>query len=160
MSLINLIESIPNWQSQSPESIYETLAAKTILIEDHDLYTWAGVAVIAGDVGATALCDALVAGGKLWAVHQFGGRGLDLSMPEVQQQLLYLDSVGVPGMRALAEHVRHFVSSLEQAGIETTVAEVGLVQRKRILEDTAINRLQAYREALSSWDGTGEEPVL
>jgi len=160
MNLAPLIESVPDWQSKTPEQLLASLRDPSVLVEDHELYTWAGVAEIIGDVGASALCDALIAAGKLWAVHQFGGRGLDLANPEIQQQLYYLDSVGVPGMETLALHVRRQVSKLQQAGIETTVEEVGLVQRKRILEDAAINRLQAYREALSGWDGSGEEPVL
>ncbi|NBW19788.1 MAG: hypothetical protein EBR82_68625 [Caulobacteraceae bacterium] len=160
MNLAALVESVPDWQTKTPEQLLASLRDPSVLVEDHDLYTWAGVAAVIGDVGASALCDALIAAGKLWAVHQFGGRGLDLSNPEIQQQLYYLDSVGVPGMETLALHVRRQVSKLQQAGIETTVAEVGLVQRKRILEDAAINRLQAYREALSAWDGSGEEPVL
>ena len=160
MSLQSLIESVPDWQSKTPEQLFASLSDPSVLVEDHDLYTWAGVAEVIGDVGASALCDALIAGGKLWAVHQLGGRGLDLAREDIQQQLYYLDSLGVPGMETLALHVRRQVSKLQQAGIETTVAEVGLVQRKRILEDTAINRLQAYREALSAWDGVGEEPVL
>jgi hypothetical protein len=160
MNLVALIESVPDWQSKTPEQLLASLRDPSVLVEDHDLYTWAGVAGVIGDVGASALCDTLIAAGKLWAVHQFGGRGLDLANPEIQQQLYYLDSLGIPGMETLALHVRRQVSKLQQAGIDTTVEEVGLVQRKRILEDAAINRLQAYREALSAWDGSGEEPVL
>jgi hypothetical protein len=160
MTLQQLIESVPSWSTKTPEAIYDELNDASILLEDHELYTWAGVSEVIGDVGASALCDALIAGNKLWAVHQLGGRGLDLANPEIQQQLYYLDSMGVPGMATLALHVRRQVSKLQQAGIETTVAEVGLVQRKRILENDAINRLQAYREALSAWNGNGKEPVL
>ena len=124
MNLAALIESVPDWQSKTPEQLFASLSDPSVLVEDHDLYTWAGVAEVIGDVGASALCDALIAAGKLWAVHQFGGRGLDLANPEIQQQLYYLDSVGVPGMETLALHVRRQVSMLQQAGIETTVAEV------------------------------------
>jgi len=160
MNLMALIQSVPNWTTKTAAQIYAELSDATILIEDHDLYTWAGVAQIAGDAGASALCDKLIEFDKLWAVHQFGGRGLDLSLPEIQQQLYFLDALGVPGMAALAQHVRRFVSPLDQAGMSTNVDEIELVKRKTILEDAAIDRLQAYREALAGWDGSGEEPVL
>jgi hypothetical protein len=41
-----------------------------------------------------------------------------------------------------------------------TIAAAKLEITKQAMEDAAVNRLQAYREALSSWDGSGEEPVL
>lgn len=160
MSLIHLIESVPDWQNKTPEQIYATLSDASISVADHSLYTWAGVAVIAGDAGASALCSKLIEFGKLWAVHQLGGAGLDLANEEIQQQLYLLDSLGVPGMAALAQHVRRYVSPLQQAGIEATVDDVRIAQRKRVLENAAVDRLQAYREALSAWDGSGEEPVL
>ena len=160
MSFVNLIESVPDWQNKTPQQIYATLSDASILVEDHRFYTWAGVALVAGDAGASALCAKLIEFGKLWAVHQLGGAGLDLANEEIQQQLYLLDSLGVPGMAALAQHVRHYVSPLQQAGIEATLADVALAHRKRILENAAVDRLQAYREALSIWDGSGEEPVL
>ena len=160
MSLTNLIQSIPDWQNKTPQQLHAVLSDSSILVTDNRLYTWAGVALIAGDAGASAMCSRLIEFGKLWAVHQLGGAGLDLSNDEIQQQLYLLDSLGVPGMAALAQHVRHTVSPLQAAGIEATVDDVALAQRRAILEDAAIDRLQAYREALSSWDGTGEEPVL
>lgn len=160
MSLTNLIQSIPDWQNKTPEQLHAVLSDSSILVTDNRLYTWAGVALIAGDAGASAMCSRLIEFGKLWAVHQLGGAGLDLSNDEIQQQLYLLDSLGVPGMTALAQHVRHYISPLQQAGIEATLDDVALAQRRAILEDAAVDRLQLYREALASWDGVAEEPVL
>jgi hypothetical protein len=160
MSLIHLIEAVENWQNKTAAEIHAELSDATVPVEDHELYTWAGVALIAGDEGASALCSALIQGGKLWAVHQLGGKGLDLASDEVQQQLLYLDFAGVPNMAKLAAAVKRSISRFEEAGIEATVEEVDLAKRRRVLEDAATDRLQAYREALSSWDGEGEGPVL
>jgi len=160
MTLINLIQSVPDWQNKTPQQLHAVLSDPSITVTDDQLYTWAGVAQIAGDTGASALCSKLIEFDKLWAVHQLGGRGLDLSLPEIQQQLYLLDSLGVPGMAKLAGHVRKYISVMQQAGIEATVDDVAVAQRKAILEDDAVNRLQAYREALAGWDGSGEEPVL
>jgi hypothetical protein len=43
---------------------------------------------------------------------------------------------------------------------EPTLSQITTEVRKQELEDEATDRLQAFREALSSWDGSGEEPVL
>ncbi len=159
--LLDLIQSVADWQNKTAEEIYAELSAPSILIEDKELYTWAGIATVCGDEAASALCSKLIEFGKVWAVHQLGGKGLDLSNEDIQQQLYYLDSIGVPNMALLAQHVKKAVSPLQQMGIETTPPEIEVVKRKKILEDAAIDRLQVYREALSSWDGNVEtEPVL
>jgi hypothetical protein len=44
--------------------------------------------------------------------------------------------------------------------VRSQIAVDELAARKQALEDAAMDRLQAYREALSSWDGSGEGPVL
>jgi hypothetical protein len=43
---------------------------------------------------------------------------------------------------------------------EPTLQQITTELRKQELEDSAIDRLQAFRELLSAWDGSGEEPVL
>lgn len=40
------------------------------------------------------------------------------------------------------------------------LAEDALAATKQTLEDAAVDRLQAFREALSSWNGSREAPVL
>lgn len=50
---------------------------------------------------------------------------------------------------------------LQRDALQADVDAVRLTIQKEGLEDTASNRLQAYREALTAWDGTpGSEPVL
>lgn len=151
MSLTDLIQLIPGWQNKTAEELYTALSAKTIVYEDKQMYTWAGIATICGDEAASAFCNKLQELGKNWTVLQLGGLG---------QQLYYLESIGVQNMDFLAQHVKKDLSLLEEAGIEATIEEISLAQTKKIKEDAAIDRLQAYREALSSWGGTGEEPVL
>ena len=43
---------------------------------------------------------------------------------------------------------------------QPTLLSVTTEMRKAELLDEATDRLQSFREALSSWDGSGEEPVL
>jgi hypothetical protein len=44
--------------------------------------------------------------------------------------------------------------------VTPTLESVTLAMTKETLEDAAKDALQAYREALSAWDGTGDAPVL
>jgi hypothetical protein len=44
--------------------------------------------------------------------------------------------------------------------IAPTLESVSLAATKKQLEDSAVDALQAFREALSSWDGSGDAPVL
>jgi hypothetical protein len=43
---------------------------------------------------------------------------------------------------------------------QPTLQSVTTEMRKAELLDAATDRLQSFREAISSWDGSGEEPVL
>lgn len=124
MTLANLIQRIPDWQTKTPEQLLAALSDPSILVEDHQQYTFAEIARIAGDVGASALCDKLTELGKTWAVYQLGGLGLDLANEEIQQLLYYLDSIGVPGMAAVAMSKRRQISVLEQAGLTATLQNV------------------------------------
>jgi hypothetical protein len=159
--MIQLIQQIPNWQTRTAEEIVSLLNDPVILVVDPALYTWAGVATIAGPVGAESLRVALEANNMGWVVHQLGGSGIQLSHPDVQMALAGFAAAGVPGAELLkATGVRH-VSAMQQAGLEPAdLASVQLAVRKQLLLDTATDRLQAFREALSSWTGSGEEPVL
>jgi hypothetical protein len=44
--------------------------------------------------------------------------------------------------------------------VAPTLESVSLAATKKQLEDSAVDALQAFREALSSWDGSGDAPVL
>lgn len=61
---------------------------------------------------------------------------------------------------ALAQETKSRFSSLGGSG-ELTLDDVTLAIDKNTLEDTAINALQSYREALTVWDGDpSTRPVL
>lgn len=124
MDLKGLILQIPNWKNQSAQHLFDILSSLSATVEDHQLYTFAEIANIAGDAGATALFNKLVELGKNWAIYQLGGLGLDLANEEIQQMLYYLESVGVPGMAAVALSKKRQISPLEQAGLTATVQEV------------------------------------
>ena len=49
---------------------------------------------------------------------------------------------------------------IEGYATEPTLSQITVELTKASMEDAAVNRLQAFREALASWDGDGEGPVL
>jgi hypothetical protein len=49
---------------------------------------------------------------------------------------------------------------INEAAVQASIDAEALRVRKEELEDSAIDRLQAFREALSAWNGSGKEPVL
>jgi hypothetical protein len=160
-SLISVIESIDGWADKTDQELYTALTTASIPFQDHELWTWAGVATVAGNAGAEGLRIALDQNQMAWAIHQLGGRGLDLSLPAVQQALYYFDSLGVPGMELLALSVKRDKTPLENAGLTATLSQVALARSKRLKSSVAVGRYNAYMSALASWNGDPQtEPTL
>lgn len=166
--MIQLIESIENWQNKTAAEITAELNEKNIPFIDQQQYTWAGVALIAGPQGAEALRLALDANGMGWAVHQLGGSGLQLSNDLVQQALLGFAAADVPGCSELAAAGKRLISKAEQAGIGTAeesvvanfLASMQLQSIRKQKKDAAVARYNAYIAAIDTWNGVSEEPIL
>jgi hypothetical protein len=164
MILLNLITSIADYQSKTNAELVAILNQKTIEKIDEQLYTWSGVALIAGAVGAESLRVALEQNNLGWVVHQLGGSGIQLSNPLVQQVLLGFDRAGVPGCELLASTGRRMISVAEQSGLgivtESDVVAALLIQSKQAFFNVAASRWNTFVAAYESWDGNGEGPVL
>lgn len=166
--MIDLIKSIDDWQNKTAAEIAAELNAANIEYVDPQLYTWAGVALIAGPVGAESLRIALEQNGMGWAVHQLGGSGLQLSNDLVQQALLGFAQAGVAGASLLASTGKRMISKATQAGLppvtESEVSEVLSAMRlqadKAAMMAAGSARWNAFVDAVEAWDGSGEEPVL
>ena len=166
--MIDLIKSIDDWQNKTAAEIVNDLNAATIEYVDPQLYTWAGVALIAGPVGTESLRIALEQNGMGWAVHQLGGSGLQLSNDLVQQALLGFAQANVPGCAELASTGKRLISKATQAGlppvtesdVSETLAALQLRADKDALLAAGASRWNAYSDAIEAWDGSGEEPVL
>jgi len=135
----------------SAQAAYTAITAATIERRDDQLYTWAGVALIVGPVGAESLRVALEANGMGWAVHQLGGSGLQLSSELVQQALLGFAAAGVSGCAELAAMGRSLVAPWQQAGIaEPTLGEVTEAwnaDQRRLAYESIVSRANAAIEA-------------
>ena len=84
------------------QEAFDAITAPSVTVTDDQLYTWAGVALLVGPVGAESLRVALEQNGMDWVVHQLGGSGIQLSNELVQQALLGFSQAGVSGCSILA----------------------------------------------------------
>lgn len=162
--MIEIIKTIDDWQNKTPQLIADALNEPVIEYIDPQLYTWAGVALIAGPTSTEALRIALEQNGMGWAVHQLGGSGLQLSNDLVQQALLGFAEAGVPGAALLASTGKRLISKLENAGLPPATVEsveaALFVESKQVLIRAAAQRYNAFVPSVDAWDGSGEEPVL
>lgn len=174
MNLVQVIRSIPNWNSYTSEQLLEVLTRKDIPYEDHTDWTWKGCAAVVipetgkrfGREGNKSLEAVLTANGETWLVSQLAS-GVALTDPEIQSTLYFLDSTGlVPGAKYIALAVKRNVSLVEKNQLNTpTITELDsllfqlkLEDDKKIREEQALDRIQVYREALTVWPGFPAPP--
>jgi hypothetical protein len=168
MSLTAAIQQIDDWQTKTAAQLLAELQAETIPYIDTDLWTWAGVALVAGPEGAEGLRLALESNNMGWAVHQFGGSGLLLSSDQVQPVLYAFAQAGVPNMDVLARHVKRNVSVIESQSlgnvtidlVSAALAQLTLEATKSDMRSAAAIRYNDYIASVDAWDGAGSGPVL
>lgn len=141
------------------------LNAPSIVISDDELYTWAGIALVAGPEAAEMLRVALEQNNMGWAVHQFGGSGLQLTNPLVRGALEQFILAGVP-LQSLLDATQYNISPAQKLiGREVTEEEVfnyRLARRKTQLNADAKtyfnDKIRLYHKAIALWDGLTDEP--
>lgn len=84
------------------QEAFDAITTPSETVTDDQLYTWAGVALLVGPVGAESLRVSLEQNGMGWVVHQLGGSGIQLSNELVQEALLGFAQASVPGCSVLA----------------------------------------------------------
>jgi hypothetical protein len=187
MSLDKIIRQIPEWKNKSAESVLADLQAETIPFENGDSFTWKGLASVYvpetgrrfGAEGNRALQNVLTHQGDQWLISQLA-TGVPLIDDEVQNTFYLLDQAGfVPGARHLAREVKRNISLLEQdrikeriekfhieievpslEEIEACLFAMKLADWRGLREEQMWDRVQAYRVALTAYDGIGREPEL
>lgn len=180
MTLQNIIRTIPNWTTKTATELRSDLLA-SVVGSDSQLYTYAGIILKLGDtagLGLRATLRTLAQPGnpsqlptELYEALDFAharleGPGLDFSLDSVQATIDALTmipqlSAMVPALKAIGRPTRTYYSSQGGSGDVPSEAVIALERDKASKEDAAIDRLQAYREALPGWDGDPEtEPVL
>jgi hypothetical protein len=169
MDLQGVLMQIEDWELLTVAELHAAVSVPSVEYIDEQNYTWGGIADILGNDRTDALREALEFG-STWAIYALSGvPGLKLSRPDIQEKLYLLESSGlVPGAAILARHVRRMQSLLEKNGLEATLEDVQRARDALLLErykqrniDEKTDALQAYREAMTLWNGDPEtEPKL
>ena len=113
MSLEQLIQT---GNYASAQEAFTAITAASVEVRDNQLWTWAGIAQLAGDETADALEQYLVSVGRTWVISQLGGRGLPLSDAKIQELLLGLAPT-IPGCAILAAQGLSLKSPWQVAGL-------------------------------------------
>lgn len=134
------------------QAAFDAITTPSVSVTDDQLYTWAGVALLVGPVGAESLRVALEANGMGWVVHQLGGSGIQLSNELVQQALLGFSQAGVPGCSVLAAQGVSQKAPWQVAGIATEptleqVTEVFNAELRYKAYQSIVERAMAATEA-------------
>lgn len=159
MSLQSLIQQ---GNYASAQAAYDAITTASIEHRDDQLWTWAGIAQFAEE-GTEQLKLAMEANGMSWAVHQFGGAGLPLSHPKIQQALLGFAQAGLPGCAELAAQGISMITPWQLAGIEEpTLQEVTQTWNawKTETDLSALrDSLRVRFDAILNQVGTVEQPL-
>ena len=154
-----LIEEVPNWRQLTPQEILARLEQKTVHYVDPKTYRLVDIAKLIGDENMPAFLKVVKDSGYDWMITE-AASGVRLGDDPINTRLRLLNH---PVALTLANHTNRMVSLLEQNNSTTTVEEVAAVQASLLLEiykhtkiDGYQDQLQAYREALTVWDGTPE----
>lgn len=84
------------------QEAFDAITTASVVVEDDQFYTWAGIGEVAGEQSTQPILNALKAANQEAFVYQLGGKGLQLHLPQVQAMLLQFAQLGVPGCAALA----------------------------------------------------------
>ena len=148
-----LLKLIQEGKYTSSQEAYAKIVNELVEVRDDRQYTWAGIAEIAEE-DTEKIKLAMESNGMSWVVHQFGGSGLPLSHPKIQQALLTLASMGVPKCDVLAEVGIKQVPLWKKVGLsqEPTVDEVNQTYSIYEAQLAAIQIAANISAARSKWD--------
>lgn len=178
MTLSNIIQSLPGWESKDAKTILEDLSA-TVEKVDATLYTGKHVIkvlndenlykLVAGTLQAAAKVNPLAEDARLW----LGSGGLDFSD---EKTVKMIDELAIAGgwpvelTTALKRIGRPVVTVFADKGgvgdlptqedVQSILDQLQLAELRQSKQIAAANRYNAYVDAIDQWDGVTQEPVL
>lgn len=120
MSLVDLLR---NQSYNSAQEAYTAISTPSIVVEDTQFYTWAGIGDVAGEDATQPILETLKANRQEAFIYQLGGKGIQLHLPKVQAMLLLFAQGGVPGCAALAAKGRTVIPLWQSAGLDEPTLE-------------------------------------
>lgn len=170
MSIENLIQNVPGWESLDAAAITGELNAVTEVIETNAVWTWQEIARIPG-VGTEvvgklhqALSSANLEPFAIMLCHP----GLRLNDDLYRTVLRELISV-VPETSAILSAAKRDGSPWQKAGndgdvsereITDALAKIRSDNELAAVRQAATDRWNAFTDAMDTWDGSGPTPVL
>ena len=122
MGLVDLVRA---GNYATAQDAFDAITTPSIVLEDRDFYTWAGIGDVAGEDATQPILEAMKANRQEAFIYQLGGKGIQLHLPKVQAMLLLFAQGGVPGCAALAAKGRSVIPLWQSAGlIEPTLQDV------------------------------------
>lgn len=166
--LNQLIQSLPDWQTSTPEKVWQYLSEKTIKKVDPRKWKSIDLAKLIGWDQVDNFFNYLAQNKCQWVVDLAAGDGLEIGDDPVNAVLRGFNN---PVCQQLADLGIHYVSMLEDAGIETTKEIVACAFTAMLNESTIAERKQslllsgsvkwnAFVSAVESWNGVGQPPEL
>jgi hypothetical protein len=164
-----LENTIPNYKELSVDEIVNTLNAESVVIENHEKITWAGVAIVMGPENAERLLVALRASGLEWANLQLGGQGIDIAHPLVQGMLTNFENAQQPGVTELKAYGVRYVSPYVYNGgtgmvtaeqITNLLLETELDDKRTAMRAKGASEYNKFIDAVAAWNGEDDEPRL
>lgn len=122
MSLVDLVRA---GNYANAQAAFDAITTPSVVVEDSQFYTWAGIGDVAGEDATQPILEALKANRQEAFIYQLGGKGIQLHLPKVQAMLLLFAQGGVPGCAALAAKGRSVIPLWQSAGLdEPTLQEI------------------------------------
>lgn len=161
--LHQLISSIADWQTNTPEQLLSRLSEPSVLFVNSESYTLLGIAKIIGKERMKPLQEYLTTIDADWVLLQ-AVAGLPIGDPELNAEIA---SIPHPDCQAIALAGRRMISVLDQAGLSATLQDVADAQaklllnnRKQQLIEQNAARWNAFCTAIDNWDGITPVPEL
>jgi len=137
------------------QEAFTAITTASVEVRDDQLWTWAGIAQLAGDETVDALEQFLVSVGRTWVISQLGGTGLPLSDPKIQELLLGLAHT-IPGCAILAAQGISLKAPWQAAGLpgaptQDQVAKAWTILATRQQMAAVLQLVQAKSTALNAW---------
>lgn len=156
MSLVDLVRT---GNYATAQAAFDAITTPSVVVEDDQFYTWAGIGDIAGEDATQPILEALKANRQEAFIYQLGGKGIQLHLPKVQAMLLLFAQGGVPGCAALAAKGRSVIPLWQSAGLdEPTLTDVQSAFAA-VQAELAKEAIRSRLDALYNQIGTNEEPL-
>lgn len=180
--MLEIIRQLAGWDQKTPQQIYDELS-EVVIVQDSTPHTFVSIGEKLGSEARSLINDTMfkISRGELPLPPTYQmiradidsarnnmsvATGLSLHLDERQALIDILGATGnwpvelIEGLKGLGRRMSTRWQTMGGSEDPPSVENIALVQLKAIREYQAINRLQAYKEALSAWNGSGEEPVL